>query len=361
VNGTAQTVRKYYSLAGSTFAMSDNGAMKYLLSDHLGSTVAVTDAAGILLEQSRYMPFGEVRGDVGGVTSTDKTYTGQKSIPETGLMDYKARMYDPLLGRFIQPDNIIANAVSSANFNRYSYVFNNPILYTDPTGHITCAERDKNGRCVKDEDWIKKKSTSDEREQNIINSIGRTNDACYKDENISNYYRFSVSSVCHNTNLQQKILPLDSKVLPNLSDLVSQGPLSDLQIHKDYNYPSIYASNVLDATGTFLDLVSLYKEIPGGNYIGVSLNFIAQWDRDTRSGVPIEQKLLKSSTVAFEQLGIGIVSTTAATDVAAGSSETLVGPIVAIGIYFEINGFMSYLANELNNQIIFPAISNINN
>jgi RHS repeat-associated protein len=148
VNGSTQTVRKYYSLAGSTFAMSDNGVMKYLLSDHLGSTVAVTDAAGTLLEESRYMPFGEVRNDVSGVTSTDKTYTGQKSIPDTGLMDYKARMYDPLLGRFIQPDTIVPGAGNPQAWNRYSYVINNPIKFVDNNGHmVSCRDGGDTGAC----------------------------------------------------------------------------------------------------------------------------------------------------------------------------------------------------------------------
>ena len=158
VNGAAQTVRKYYSLAGSTFAMSDNGVMKYLLSDHLGSMVAVTDAGGTLLEQSRYMPFGEARGDVGGVTSTDRTYTGQKSIPDTGLMDYKARMYDPGLGRFIQPDTIVPGTGNTQIWNRYSYVRNSPLGLIDPSGHKDC-EVDPSGMCIKESSPSKRKTT----------------------------------------------------------------------------------------------------------------------------------------------------------------------------------------------------------
>lgn len=49
-------------------------------------------------------------------------------------MDYKARYYSPRLGRFTQPDTIIPG-MSSQNFNRYSYVNNNPIMMTDPSGH----------------------------------------------------------------------------------------------------------------------------------------------------------------------------------------------------------------------------------
>jgi YD repeat-containing protein len=73
VAGTS-AVKKYYALAGSTYAMSNNGVMQYLLTDHLGSVVAVTDTLGTLLEESHYMPFacpgsfwGAVRSDVGSI------------------------------------------------------------------------------------------------------------------------------------------------------------------------------------------------------------------------------------------------------------------------------------------------------
>lgn len=50
-------------------------------------------------------------------------------------MDYNARMYSPTLGRFIQPDTIVPDMFNPQSLNRYSYVLNNPIRYTDPTGH----------------------------------------------------------------------------------------------------------------------------------------------------------------------------------------------------------------------------------
>jgi RHS repeat-associated protein len=108
------------------------------LNDHLGSEVAITNDAGNLINQQRYMPFGQVRYLPGtpAITSTDFGYTGQRNLdPQMGLMDYKARFYSPLLGRFVQPDTLIPNAESSQVYNRYSYVFNNPIIYSDPDGH----------------------------------------------------------------------------------------------------------------------------------------------------------------------------------------------------------------------------------
>jgi RHS repeat-associated protein len=69
------------------------------------------------------------------MTSTDRTFTGQRDITGTGLMDYNFRMYSPLLGRFTQPDTIIPDAANPQSWNRFSYVINNPIGYNDPTGH----------------------------------------------------------------------------------------------------------------------------------------------------------------------------------------------------------------------------------
>ncbi len=148
-DGVTETVRKYYSLAGQTFGMSDNGVMKYLISDQLGSTVSITDNTGGVLSETRYMPFGEPRADVGSITQTDKTYTGQRDVPDTGLMDYRARLYSPSLGRFIQPDTIVPGAGNSQAWNRYSYVLNNPITYIDPSGNFVC-DSIVDGKCIND-------------------------------------------------------------------------------------------------------------------------------------------------------------------------------------------------------------------
>lgn len=50
-------------------------------------------------------------------------------------MYYNARFYDPSIGRFLTPDAIVPNPTDAQHFNRYAYVTNNPIKYTDPTGH----------------------------------------------------------------------------------------------------------------------------------------------------------------------------------------------------------------------------------
>ena len=60
---------------------------------------------------------------------------GQTRDASTGLMYYGARFYDPALGRFLSPDSIVPQPGNPQSLNRYSYTLNNPLRYTDPTGH----------------------------------------------------------------------------------------------------------------------------------------------------------------------------------------------------------------------------------
>ena len=52
------------------------------------------------------------------------------------LIDMNGRLYDPVLGRFLSPDNYVQMPESSQSFNRYSYCLNNPLKYTDPSGQL---------------------------------------------------------------------------------------------------------------------------------------------------------------------------------------------------------------------------------
>ncbi len=147
---TGSTVKKYYSFAGQSIAMRDASGLQYFLTDHLGSMVAVLSSTGTLTSQQRYLPFGQVREDVGSITQTDFGYTGQRDNSYIKLLDYRSRWYDPELGRFISPDSIIPNPANPQSLNRYSYTLNNPIRYNDPSGHRACDDFDANGKCVID-------------------------------------------------------------------------------------------------------------------------------------------------------------------------------------------------------------------
>ncbi len=77
---------------------------------------------------------------MGTITQTDFGYTGQRNNAGIGWMDYNARYYSPSLNHWVQPDTIIPNPGNPQDYNRYSYVRNNPIKYTDPSGHAACVD-----------------------------------------------------------------------------------------------------------------------------------------------------------------------------------------------------------------------------
>jgi RHS repeat-associated protein len=148
INGVAtKFVGEYYEVTGTVVtkyyggaAMRVGGVLTYLLSDHLGSNSLILDTAGNVVGETRYTAWGEERYSNGTVSSTH-TYTGQYSnTDDFGLMYYKARWYDPQLGRFAQADSIVPGAGNPLAWDRYAYVFNNPIIRNDPSGH--CASSD---------------------------------------------------------------------------------------------------------------------------------------------------------------------------------------------------------------------------
>ena len=97
--------------------------------DHLRSVTALTGHAGTTEETIQYDPFGAVQSQTG--TSNNKLrYTGREEDSDTGLYYYRARYYDPEVGRFISEDPL----GFKAGINFYAYVGNNPINARDPSG-----------------------------------------------------------------------------------------------------------------------------------------------------------------------------------------------------------------------------------
>ncbi len=97
-------------------------------SDALGSVIALTDAAGAVVEAYAYDVFGTP--DMLSAVGNPYYFTGRRHDDETGLYYYRARHYFPLLGRFTQPDPL--GYADDANL--YTYVRNNPVNYRDPLG-----------------------------------------------------------------------------------------------------------------------------------------------------------------------------------------------------------------------------------
>ena len=130
-------VTKYYYHGGRRVAMRAGGVVYYLHGDHLGSVSLVTDAAGRVYARRLFRPYGGTRWQA-GTLPTDFGFTGQREDGSTGLVFMHARYYDARLGRFISADTVVPGAGNPQALNRYSYVLNSPIKYTDPSGHREC-------------------------------------------------------------------------------------------------------------------------------------------------------------------------------------------------------------------------------
>ncbi len=124
--------------------MRADGVVYYLHSDHLGSTSLVTNQGQGVVAQQGYYPYGASRWNV-GTLPTDFTFTGQREDDSTGLMFYRARYYHAVLGRLISADTIVPSPGNPQSLNRYAYALNNPLKYTDPTGHMVRSDVDESG------------------------------------------------------------------------------------------------------------------------------------------------------------------------------------------------------------------------
>ena len=136
--GPGGGLAKYYYAGGMLIARRDENAnLLYYHADHLGSPRLLTDQAGKVVKRYDYSAFG-IETDLTPGTQIDEPtgFTGAVNDAETGLIYMGARYYDPSLARFISADSIVPSAINPQTLNRYSYVYNNPISFIDPTGHV---------------------------------------------------------------------------------------------------------------------------------------------------------------------------------------------------------------------------------
>jgi RHS repeat-associated protein len=121
---------------------SETLSTRYFHIDHLGSISVITDENGVVVERLSYDAWGKRRfangtdDPTGSITSeTTRGFTGEEELSVSGLVHLNGRVYDPLLARFTSADTITENPLSTQGWNRYSYVGNDPLAFTDPSGH----------------------------------------------------------------------------------------------------------------------------------------------------------------------------------------------------------------------------------
>lgn len=168
VGGVSITYKTTKNVAEGESALTVLNADKsYLYKDHLGSIDVITNAAGTPTHTMSFDPWGARRaGDANGILAyngltpardgdtltaiiasltmsdfvnpvTARGYTGHEMVDDMGIIHMNGRIYDARIGRFLQADPFIQAATNTQSYNRYSYVLNNPLNSTDPSGFIS--------------------------------------------------------------------------------------------------------------------------------------------------------------------------------------------------------------------------------
>ena len=130
--------RHIYYLDGAVYVLDDgatSGRLYFAFTDHLGSITRLYSEYGNVVFAAEYDVWGKQTVIVDSLDFR-RGYTGHEMMPEFNLINMNGRLYDPVLGRFLSPDNYVQLPDFSQSFNRYSYCLNNPLKYTDPDGEI---------------------------------------------------------------------------------------------------------------------------------------------------------------------------------------------------------------------------------
>jgi RHS repeat-associated protein len=110
---------------------------------YLGNILALVNENGTIAEEYNFDAWGQRRNpqnwgytNVSNPAILERGFTGHQHLDNFGLINMNARLYDPLLGRMLSPDNYVQSPDNIQSFNRYSYAWNNPLKYTDPDGNF---------------------------------------------------------------------------------------------------------------------------------------------------------------------------------------------------------------------------------
>lgn len=170
-DGTSQTLARYYIGGCYELDVNQNGTVERLYlggdaysapmvyqkqgsgswtaynigRDYLGSITHIASLNGTPVAEYSYDPWGRLRNPAtlaiyASGSEPDlmfgRGFTGHEHMTWFGLINMNARLYDPLLGRFLSPDPYVQAPDFTQNFNRYSYALNNPLKYTDENGEF---------------------------------------------------------------------------------------------------------------------------------------------------------------------------------------------------------------------------------
>lgn len=145
--GTVTREFTYYPGVDRPHSMRTGGQTYYYITDLQGNVVALANASGTVVNRYVYTPFGTTT-QASETVANPLRYAGREYDAETGLYNYRARYYDPALGRFLSEDPMGI----AAGINLYAYAGSDPVNGADPTGLDPCGSFQKmvNGKCVED-------------------------------------------------------------------------------------------------------------------------------------------------------------------------------------------------------------------
>lgn len=154
IEGGQTTFRERFTLPSGEVVTYTNGDAdsreeEFLFTDALGSVSAVTNALGGVVQRYQYDAWGRPRsvtdwksmdllaweGLKRENTATHQGFTSHKMLDEISLIHMGGRVYDPKIGRFMSADPVVESLARADSFNRYAYVLNSPLNFTDPSGY----------------------------------------------------------------------------------------------------------------------------------------------------------------------------------------------------------------------------------
>ncbi|WP_346837946.1 RHS repeat-associated core domain-containing protein [Microbulbifer sp. SAOS-129_SWC] len=152
ISGGGDTRYRHYIddiavVTNTSGASGTSYAVGFTHCDRLGSTVAIGDESGNLKETHSFDPFGKPRQ--GNILDkavptlessfTTRGFTDHEHLDDVELIHMNGRAYDYNLGRFLSVDPVVQAPGNSQSLNPYSYIMNNPLAGTDPSGYTGCA------------------------------------------------------------------------------------------------------------------------------------------------------------------------------------------------------------------------------
>ena len=135
---------------GLAATVSSTRNARFFLQDQLGSPLAIVDESSTVLQRMSYDPWGRRRDSdgsddswtgLGTIANTQdhSGFTSEEQLDKLGLVNLNGRIYDPMTGRMSSADPRAPVVTDPQDLNRYSYVFNNPLAYVDPSGYDAVA------------------------------------------------------------------------------------------------------------------------------------------------------------------------------------------------------------------------------